>query len=121
MDNVRNFTYRSAADYTPGYYNRTYNLDEIESVYYIIEPFSEVDGPAHTMLSFGFSGGVFVTVSAEIRKEKGESFDVIPGLMNQFEIVYIIGDENDLVKLRANYRKDSVYMYPINTPKEKMK
>ncbi|MDD2916586.1 MAG: DUF4105 domain-containing protein [Candidatus Gracilibacteria bacterium] len=120
IENVRNFTYRSTTDYTPRYYNRTYNLDEIESVYYIIEPFSTMDGPAHTMLSFGFSGGTFVTVSAEVRKEKGESFDVFPGLMNQFEIVYIVGDENDLVKLRSNYRKDAVYMYPIKTPKEKM-
>jgi hypothetical protein len=40
--------------------------------------------------------------------------------MNQFEIVYIVGDENDLVKLRANYRKDDVYIYPIQTSKEKM-
>lgn len=61
-----------------------------------------------------------MTVSAEVRKEKGESFDVLPGLMNQFEITYIVGDENDLVKLRANHRKDDVYMYPINTSKEKM-
>lgn len=45
---------------------------------------------------------------------------MIPGLMNQFEITYIVGDENDLVKLRANHRKDDVYMYPIKTSKEKM-
>jgi hypothetical protein len=120
VKNVRNFQYKTTTDFTSGYYNRTYNLDEIESVYYIIEPFSKMDGPAHTMLSFGFSGGVFVTVSAEVRKEKGESFDAVPGLLNQFEIVYIVGDENDLVKLRANYRKDAVHMYPIKTPKEKM-
>ena len=61
-----------------------------------------------------------MTVSAEVRKEKGESFNVLPGLMNQFEITYIVGDENDLVKLRANYRKDAVYMYPIKTSKDKM-
>lgn len=120
VKNVRNFTYRSTTDYTPWYYDRSYNLDEIESVYYIIEPFSKHDGPAHTMLSFWFSWGVFVTVSAEVRKEKGESFDVLPWLMNQFEITYIVGDENDLVKLRANYRKDAVYMYPIKTSKDKM-
>ncbi len=70
VKNVRNFQYTTTTDFKPGYYNRTYNLDEIESIYYIIEPFSELDGPAHTMLSFGFSGGVFVTVSAEVRKEK---------------------------------------------------
>lgn len=53
------------------------------------------------MLSFGFSGGVFVKQFQQKSGKKGESFSVIPGLMNQFEIVYIIGDENDLVKLRA--------------------
>lgn len=35
VDNVRNFTYRSTSDYTPGYYNKDYNIDEIESAYII--------------------------------------------------------------------------------------
>lgn len=120
VKNVRNFKYNSVDHYIPGYYDKVYDVDKIESVYYIIEPFSNVDGPAHTMLSFGFSDGSYVVISAEIRKEKGESFDPLEGIMNQYEIVYVVGDENDLVKLRANYRKDDVYMYPINTPKEKI-
>ena len=41
-------------------------------------------------------------------------------MMNQFEIMYAIGSEEDIIKLRTNYRKNSVYMYPINTPKEKI-
>lgn len=40
--------------------------------------------------------------------------------MNQFEMIYIIADEEDVIQLRTNYRKNDVYMYPINTPKEKM-
>ena len=34
--------------------------------------------------------------------------------------MYVVGDEQDLVKLRTNYRKDPVYMYPIKTQKEKI-
>ena len=120
VKNVRNFTHISTEEHTEDYYDEIYNLDEIESVYYIIEPFSDYDGPAHTMLSFGFSWDKYVTVSAELRKEKWESFDPFLGLMNQFEIVYIVWDEKDLVKLRANHRKDIVRMYPMDATKEQI-
>lgn len=40
--------------------------------------------------------------------------------MNQFEMIYVIADEQDVIKLRTNYRKNTVYMYPIKTSKEKM-
>ena len=117
---LRNFKYSSTENFVQDYYNETYNLDEIESVYYIIEPFSDYDWPAHTMLSFGFEWWKYVSVSAEIRKEKWESFDPFLWLMNQYEMVYIIWDERDLVKLRANYRKDIVRMYPMNATKKQI-
>lgn len=28
-------------------------------------------------------------------------------------MVYVVGDERDLIKLRTNYRKDTVMMYPL--------
>lgn len=31
-----------------------------------------------------------------------------------------IGDERDLIKLRSNFRKDDVYVYPVRAPKEKI-
>ncbi|MDQ7022865.1 MAG: hypothetical protein Q9M97_05020 [Candidatus Gracilibacteria bacterium] len=34
--------------------------------------------------------------------------------------MYLIGDENDLIKLRANIRKDEVRMYPMKVTKEQM-
>jgi hypothetical protein len=74
VKNIRDFLYTSSTEYEMRYYDETFDLDSIESVYYIIEPFSSVDGPAHTMLSFGFENGRYVTVSSEIRKEKAESF-----------------------------------------------
>ncbi|MDD2907551.1 MAG: DUF4105 domain-containing protein [Candidatus Gracilibacteria bacterium] len=121
IKNIRDFSYETSDKYEVSYYDKSYNLDEISSVYYIIEPFSDYDGPAHTMLTFGFSNGDYLTISAEIRKEVGESFSAFWGILNKYEMVYIIGDENDLIKLRANYRKDDVIMYPVNTSKEKMK
>jgi hypothetical protein len=72
------------------------------------------------MISFGFKGGQYVTISAEIRKEVGESFGPVNGLLARYELVYIIGDERDLVGLRANYRKDRVFMYPVRAPVNKL-
>jgi Domain of unknown function (DUF4105) len=117
---VRNHSWSSSTEFTPGYYDATYNLDEITGLYYIITPFSDIDGVAHTMFSFSFSGGRNLIISPEARKERGESFDALLWMLNQFEIMYVIADENDSLKLRTNYRKNEVYMYPIKTEKEKI-
>lgn len=120
IKSVRNHLWTTDKNFTPGYYDATYNLDEIEGVHYIITPFSDYDGPAHTMLSFTFSGGQHVVVSAEVRKERGEDFDAVKGILNQYELLYVIADENDVIRLRTNFRKNSVYMYPIKVEKEKI-
>lgn len=121
VKNVRNFTYRSTTDYTPGYYDRTYDLNKLKKVYFIVEPFSGYVGAAHTFLSFEFEDNVFVSISVEIRKEKGESFSAVKGLLRQYELTYVIADEKDVVKLRSNYRKDQVYVYPVKADLEKSK
>ncbi|MFM2383452.1 MAG: hypothetical protein RIQ72_24 [Candidatus Parcubacteria bacterium] len=131
ISDIRNFRYSSTTAYEIAYYDKTFNLQNLEKVWYIVEPFSGIPGSAHTMLSFEFihpetdtsststSARDFVSISVEIRKEKGESFHPIKGLFNQYEIMYVIADEEDVVKLRSNYRKDLVYMYPVRTDKEK--
>ncbi|MES2985951.1 MAG: DUF4105 domain-containing protein [Patescibacteria group bacterium] len=117
--NVRNFTYASTTSFTENYYDKTFDVQKLKRVWYIVEPFSGIPGSAHTFLSFEFEDNQFVAVSVEIRKEKGESFHPVKGLFNQYELMYVWGDEKDLVKLRSNYRKDEVYVYPIKTTEEK--
>jgi len=120
--NVRNINYRSTTDYDVRHYDKAFNLKKLESIWYIVEPFSSGGfGAAHTMISFGFEGGDYVSISAEIRKEKGESFSAVKGLFRQFEIVYVIADERDVVKLRSNFRRDKVFVYPIKTSQENMR
>lgn len=118
--NVRNFTYASTTEYTSNYYDKTYHLDTLTSVDYIVEPFEGI-GAAHTFLSFGFNDGTYVAISVEIRKEKGETFSPLKGLFRSYELMYVIADEKDVIKLRTNYRKDSVYLYPVTTSQENMR
>lgn len=112
ITNIRNFTYTSETEYSPDYYTGTYDLSKIKSVDYIVEPFGDFSGAAHTFLSFGFEGDKYVSISVEIRKKKGQSFSPWRAFIKDYELMYVVADEQDVVKLRTNYRKDSVYMYP---------
>jgi hypothetical protein len=121
ITNIRNINYRTTSDYDVRYYDKTFDLNKLESLWYMVEPFSgHGGGAAHTLLSFGFAGGDYVAISVEIRKEKGESFSPLKGLLRQYELVYVIADERDVIKLRSNYRKDDVFLYPVRTSKDKM-
>jgi len=122
IKNIRNINYRTTSDYDVRYYDKTFDLNKLESVWYMVEPFSgSASGAAHTLLSFGFGGNDYVSISVEIRKEKGESFSAVNGLLRQYELVYVIADERDVIKLRSNYRKDQVFLYPVKTTKENMR
>ncbi|HUR82433.1 MAG TPA: DUF4105 domain-containing protein, partial [Thermoanaerobaculia bacterium] len=118
--NIRNFRYESTDRYTPAYYDKTFNINDLDSAWFFVEPFGKA-GAAHTFVSFGFRDRDFVAISVEIRKEKGESFNPVKGLLRQYEIMYVIGDERDLVKLRTNYRHDPVHLYRIRTTPERMR
>jgi hypothetical protein len=102
--------------------DRTYDLNGIESAWFVLAPFSrESRGPAHTFLSFGFADSQYVAISIEARREAGEDYSLLRGMLKRFEIMYVIGDERDLIGLRANIRGDDVYVYPIRASRDKIR
>lgn len=121
IHNIRNFTYSSTKEYTKNYYDKTFDLNTIKKVWYIVEPFPGIKGSAHTFLSFEFENNTFISISIEIRKEKNESFNPIKGIFNYYELMYVIADEKDVISLRADHRKDPVYLYPTHGTKEGFK
>lgn len=123
VHNIRNFDYRSEFDYLPAYYTKTFDLNKLQgvdlfSVYWM--------GPAiaHTILSFDFGGNDHLAVSIEARKEQGEGYSTIKGFFRQYELIYFVADERDVIRLRTNYRKDppeQVYLYSLHGPIENAK
>jgi len=109
--NIRNCTYLTADAYVLGYYDKAYDLSKLQYVDFIVVPFRGMPSLAHTMLSFGFDDGEHLAVSVEIRRQKGEKYDLIKGLLNHYELMYVVADERDVVKLRTTYRGDDVYLY----------
>lgn len=109
--NVRNITYRTVDDYDVHYDDRTYRLDKLTSVDFIVVPFPDMPGIAHTMLSFGFQDRDYLALSVEIRKEKGEKYDAASGFFNQYELMYVLADERDVIQKNANYWLCDVLLY----------
>ncbi len=119
VHNIRNFDYRTETDFTPSYYDRTYDLTKLDSVDLIAAYWM---GPmiAHIFLSFGL-GEDHLAISIEARKEATEGYSSIGGFFKQYELIYIVGDERDLIRVRTNYRKDppeEVYLYRMTGPIE---
>jgi hypothetical protein len=111
LRNVRNAQFFSYRDCLVEYYDKTYDLSQIKSVDFIMIPFNDNRAIAHTLLSFGFENGDYVGVSAEVRLEKGEAYDAATGLFNEFELMYVVADERDLLPVRAQYRNVDVLLY----------
>jgi len=111
--NIRNFSYRSETDYTPAYYDKTFDLRQLEGVDLVAVYWM---GPAiaHTFVSFAFAGGDHLAISIETRKQKGQSYSTLKGFFRQYELYYVVADERDVIGLRTNYRRDppeDVYVY----------
>lgn len=115
IQSIRNTEYRSADDYTPTYYDRMFDLRRIQSVDFAVVPFENVEAAAHTFLIFGFEDGERLAISVEVRRERGESYSPLKGMLRQFELMYVITDERDSILLRTKHRGDRVYLYPTNT------
>lgn len=114
IENVRNFRYYPTEhDMHENYYTKTYNLNEINKVWYTTEPFNENTSAAHTYVSFEFNNGDFLAISIEARKTKDQSYSIWKGMIHTYPLIYIAADERDLTLLRANIRKDKVYVYPV--------
>jgi len=120
LANVRSFDWRTSTDYTVRWENRTYDLDKLASVDLLLSYWSS-PAIAHTLISFGFEDGNFVTFSVEIRKEKHESFSEIGGFFKEFETSVIAADERDIVRVRTNIRKEDVYLYRVTMRKPAMR
>jgi len=121
IDNVREFKWRSVDDYDAAWVTRSYYLDQLDSLDLIVEPLGDSKLFAHSMLSFGFGPERKVVISAEVRKEEGESFSLLPGLYKQFELMYQVNSERDALTLRACQEGTQLYIFPIKASQEFMK
>jgi len=118
IQNIRDFIYQSETDYTINYIDKTYQLSDLTELDYILSFWDNNEAIAHTMFSFGFKNNEHLVISVEVRHKKGEEYGGFAGLYKQFELIYVLATERDIIQLRTNFRQEEVYRYPINLPQE---
>ena len=105
---IRNFDYRSRDDFTVRHEEREFDLSHLTGLDFFVSYWSE--GPvAHTFVSFIFDNAAPLSISIETRPEVGRGFEPIASMFKQFELIYVVGEERDLVGVRAIYRGEAVY------------
>ncbi len=115
--NIRNCRYQTRTDYTVSYYDQTFDLSKLQGADLFI-CFWGSPLIAHTIMSFCFEGDRYLCISIETRKEQGEGYSAVKGFFKQFELIYIVGDERDLIRLRTNVRGETVYLYRLKAKPE---
>lgn len=123
LHDVRQNRYTARETFTPAWGEMELDLTKLESAWFILTPFAKDGwrGPAHVFVSFGFSDSQYVAISVEARREQGERYGVLPGLFKQYEMMYVVGDERDLIGQRAAFGESDVYLYPIRATPERIR
>ena len=114
VQNVRNFRYRSVTDFDERWEERTFDLAGLVG----LDVFFIDWGPKlynHTILSWSFADGQRLAISVEARKTKDQAYSPWKAFLREYTLVYVVADENDVIKLRTNYRREKVYLYRVRT------
>jgi hypothetical protein len=114
LTGVRNFDYRSPSDFTVRYEERDIALSHLIGLDFYVSYWSK-GLIAHTFVSFVFDDASPLSISIEARPEVGRDFAPIAAMFKQFELIYVVGEERDLVGVRAIHRGEAVYLYRLNT------
>ena len=111
LHNIRNCDYRTDTDYDARWETRTVAISQITGADLAINYWGS-SWMAHPIVSFQFANAPPICFSIETRKKVGQTYDAIGGLYRQFELIYIVADERDVIRVRTNYRKgEDVYLY----------
>lgn len=118
IENVRDFRHAPDGTFVEGYRDVTWDVDDVQRVWFVLAPFARRwRGLAHGFLSFELTGDRFLSISVEARREAGEEYSLLGGLLRRYELTYVVGTEEDVVGLRA-VRGDTLFVYPSRASPE---
>ena len=108
LSNVRDFGWRTTRDYDERWTEMRFRLSEVCKIWLVLEYFDPKRQPiAHTLISFEFEDGRRLACSIEVRREAGEVYHPLKGMLRQYELLYIWGTESDVIGVRAKCRRKS--------------
>lgn len=112
--NFRNFDYHPDGTPIERWETRSVHLSKLRHMDFFLTYWgSTLVG--HPVFSFDFGDEGHIAFSIESRREKGEIYGLISSLYKQFELIYVVAPESDIMRSRTNFRKgEEVYLYRLH-------
>ncbi len=113
IENIRCFRYRTRDDYTANWFDAVYDVDLLESVDLVVSRWAG-ESIAHVFVSFGFADGDYLSISIETRRREGQHYSTWKGFLPNYDLMYVVADEADLIGVRTDVRRERVCLYRGN-------
>ncbi len=121
---VRQWTYTRGAVTSKHYFEGVYDPDDVISLWLYEQVLGLGGRIAHTFLVFEFpeayGGGRWLGLSVEARREVGETYALLGGMLRAFEMAHVWAVEDDLVRRRVEYLDYPLTRYRVTIPADQV-
>lgn len=117
---VTDWSYAATGETSQTYVSASYNISDVQAVWFVIEPDPHLSFAAHTFMLFEFPGDRLLGLTIEARREANEDYSALAGTFNQFELSYLWGTAHDLLTRRAVMLQHRVMIYPVSITRDQM-
>lgn len=122
LENVRDWRYTRDAVVAKTYAPVRYHPEDVEGLWMYEQPIGLGGRIAHTFLVFEFPDSYaphqWLGLSVETRREVGETYSIVRGVLRGFEVTHIWATEEDLVSRRVEHLDYPLVRYPVTVPRE---
>lgn len=119
--NVRDWRWNTQGPVSHEYVPETYQLQDLQRIWWVLEPDPKVSAVAHTFLIMQFKGDRLLGLSVEARAQNSQTWGPIPGMFRSYELIYLFATPKDLLTMRAISRDHEMYMFPLKLTHEQMR
>jgi hypothetical protein len=122
LGEVRHWTYGPDTVLSKGYSAGTYDPQDVRGLWMYEQELGLGGRIAHTFLVFEFPESYgdkrWLGLSVETRREVGETYSLVRGVLRGFEVTHIWAVEEDLVRRRVEYLDYPLTRYRVSVPVE---
>lgn len=121
IKNLRRARYATnAAPLSIDWDEKEVELGDLKEVWFGISVFARPQ-IAHTFLSFDFGDDDPICISVEARQRPGQKYHPFTGLLNEYHIINVIGDELDIIGVRTYSKRNEVHFQPLTLTEDRAK
>lgn len=122
---IRDWTYERDKVLTEDYFNHTYQLEDLEKVWFYLQPLDKSGLIAHTFVVFEFNETYgdkrHLGISVETRRRQGQEYSLLKGAFKGFMLVHTWATEADLTARRTDYYDYELFKYELQLSEADMK